>query len=153
MQWIGGNTIDWFPKGPLKIDARSVHIVVGLILAQVFALRLYWRLFRAPQRPILPTDRWAGLAVGMHWALLAVLAALLALGLILEGMRGDSLFNLAKLPALVGYTPAARHLIANQLTSLHALAANLILALAGLHAAAALVHHFMLKDGILRRMV
>jgi cytochrome b561 len=152
-QWIGGNTIDWFPKGPLKIDARSVHIVVGAILALVLATRLYWRFARAPRRPKFSGERFDGLAVGMHWALLAVLTALVALGLALEGLRGDSLFNLAKLPALGAYDPAARHLMANQITSLHALASNVILALAGLHAAAALVHHFLLRDGVLRRML
>ena len=35
----------------------------------------------------------------------------------------------------------------------HALAANAILIVAGLHAAAALFHHFILRDATLRRML
>src|SRR3954447_25595785 len=30
VQWIVALSIDLFPKGPLRIDARSVHIVCGL---------------------------------------------------------------------------------------------------------------------------
>ena len=28
-QWLGAQIIDWFPKGTLRVDARSMHIVCG----------------------------------------------------------------------------------------------------------------------------
>lgn len=152
LQWIGGHTIDWFPKGPLKIDARSVHILVGATLTAVLLFRLYWRAQRGERLPPAQTGVLNLLAVGVHWALYLNLAILLSLGLLLAGLRGDSLFNLAHLPALGDYAPKARHLLANQVTTLHSLAANVILYLAGFHAAAALLHHFYWKDGVLRRM-
>ena len=42
-QWLGAQTIDWFPRGPLRVDARSVHITVGVTLAALLAARVLWR--------------------------------------------------------------------------------------------------------------
>ena len=47
----------------------------------------------------------------------------------------------------------ARHLLSNRVTTWHAIAANTILILAGLHASAALAHHYLLRDGTLVRML
>ena len=151
-QWVGGRTIDWFPRGELRIDARSVHILVGAILAAAMVFRVYWKLFRAAKAPATPGDRLDAAARAAHWGLLLTVGAVAALGLILEGLRGDSLFNLARLPALGPYAPPERHATANQITDWHALAANALLVFAALHASAALVHHFILKDDVLRRM-
>jgi cytochrome b561 len=153
LQWTGGQTIDWFPKGPLKIDARSVHIALGASLAGLLLLRLYWRAVRGRRLPPAQTGPLGLLAVGTHGALILNLLVLVGLGLLLAGLRGDSLFNLVKLPALGDLSPKARHLLTDRITDLHGLAANLILALAGFHAAAALVHHLFWKDGVLRRML
>lgn len=153
LQWTGGHTIDWFPKGPLRIDARSVHIVLGASIAGLLLLRLYWRAIRGRRLPPAQTGPLGLLAVGTHWALILNLLVLVGLGLLLAGLRGDSLFNLMKLPALGDLEPKARHALANRITDLHGLAANLILALAGFHAAAALMHHLFWKDGVLRRML
>lgn len=43
LQWIGAKTIDWFPRGTLRVDARSVHITVGVLLALVLVARIVWR--------------------------------------------------------------------------------------------------------------
>ncbi len=153
LQWIGGHTIDWFPKGPLKIDARSVHIVLGASLAGLLIFRLYWRAVRGQRLPPAQSGPLGLLAVGTHGALVLNLVVLVCLGLFLAWLRGDSLFNLTKIPAFGDFAPQARHLLANQVTDLHSLAANLILVLAGFHAAAALAHHFYWKDGVLKRML
>jgi len=151
-QWIGGRTIDWFPKGPPKIDARSVHILVGAILAGLVLFRLYWRAFVGAQRPTDGTPE-ARLVKGAHWALMLLLLALVGLGLALASLRADSLFGLARIPAPAGFTPERRHLIANDFTHLHGLVANVLLGLIGLHAGAALVHRFWLRDGVMQRML
>lgn len=39
------------------------------------------------------------------------------------------------------------------LGDLHALAANVLLSIAGMHALVALFHHYVLKDGLIRRMM
>ena len=43
VQWLGAHAIDWFPKGPLRVDARSIHIVVGVVLVMALAYRVLWR--------------------------------------------------------------------------------------------------------------
>lgn len=153
LQWVGGRTIDWFPKGALRIDARSVHLFVGAGLAVAVAARGYWKLFRATRAPESLSEPLRLLAVTVHWGLLALLAGVVGLGLVLGGLRGDSLFNLFHLPALGAYAAADRHQLVEQLTDLHGLGANVLLALAGLHAAAALVHQYVFKDNLLRRMM
>ncbi len=50
-QWLGAQVIDWFPKGPLRVDARSVHIVFGALLAILIVARLVWRRTRGRELP------------------------------------------------------------------------------------------------------
>ena len=152
-QWIGGHTIDWFPRGPLRIDARSVHITAGALLVLVTGFRLYWRASSGRRLPPAAAGLLGVAARAMRWGLWIDLAALLGLGLTLAWLRGDSLYNIAHIPAFGDFQPKARHLLAERITDLHSLAANLLLALAALHAAAALLHHFAWRDGVLRRML
>ena len=64
-------------------------------------------------------------------------------------MRGDSIFGLFSVPSIAPGDRALRRLVGGW----HETAANLVLILAGLHAAAALFHHWALRDGVLRRML
>ena len=41
--WCMGETIDWFARGTPRVGARSAHITVGVLLALVRVLRLWWR--------------------------------------------------------------------------------------------------------------
>ena len=36
--WTIGQTVDFFPNGPLRIDYRSIHILLGAILAELSPL-------------------------------------------------------------------------------------------------------------------
>ena len=148
LQWLGAQTIDWFPSGWQRIDARSAHITSGLILLLLVAARVVWRATRGRRLP--PADRPAlhAVAKATHWTLYALLAGTLALGLMNVWVRGDVIWNLFTVPA---YDPANRTL-RHQVGDLHGLAANLILILAGIHAGAALVHRLVWRDGVLGRM-
>ena len=44
--WTIGQTVDFFPNGPLRIDYRSVHITLGIFLGVVLLARLAWRMMR-----------------------------------------------------------------------------------------------------------
>lgn len=152
-QWVGGQTIDWFAKGGPRIDARSVHLVLGTLLAAALIFRVQWRLRRGRRFAVDWGSLDGGAAAIMHLALYAMLVAVVALGLFNEALRGDSLFNVAHLPKLGAYGKEARHLLSNRVTTWHGIAANLLLVLAGLHATAALVHHYVVRDGTLQRML
>jgi cytochrome b561 len=147
--WTIGQTVDVFPNGPLRIDYRSVHIVLGVALGVVLFARLGWRLSRHVSLP--PLDHGMLLAVARitHWLLYALLILAVALGIANVWVRGDMIFNLFRIPAYEPNDRALVHLVGGW----HALAANAVLILAGFHAVAALFHHYILRDATLRRIL
>jgi cytochrome b561 len=147
--WMIGQTVDIFPDGPLRIDYRSVHIVLGAALGGVLFLRLSWRLVRQETLP--PIDHGLLLVAARitHWLLYALLIVTVALGFANTWMRGDTIFNEFRVPAFDPGNRALMHLIGGW----HALAANAVTIVAGVHAAAALFHHYILRDETLRRML
>src|ERR1700722_14650085 len=144
--WTIGQTVDVFPNGPLRIDYRSVHIALGVTLGLVFLARLGWRLTRRETLP--PIDRGLLLVIARitHWLLYALLIVAVGLGLAHVWVRGEVIFNLFVVPA---YDPGHRALM-RLLGGWHALAANTVVIIAGVHAAAALFHHYILRDATLR---
>lgn len=147
--WCIGQLIDDFPKGAPRIGARSVHIVLGAMLAGVLVWRLVWRI-RWSRRLPRAVAGWLGYAATCgHWALYGLLSTTVVLGLGNAWIRGDSLFGLFRIPSLApGDT-----VLKGRVEDLHAWSANALIVLAGLHAAVALVHHFVRHDGVLRRML
>lgn len=144
---------DLFPRGDPNRDlVWWFHISFGLLLFALVILRVSLRLvYGAPELPseMRPLERW--LAKIAHLLLYALLVAIPVLGILLTWFRGDALsfFGLFTIPSpFLPDRPTAGFI-----KELHELCANLILALAGLHAIAALWHHFVRKDDVLKRML
>jgi cytochrome b561 len=148
-QWLGAQTIDWFPRGPMRVDARSVHITFGVLLAALLAGLVIWRLTGGRRLPLADKGALNIVAKGTHWGLYALLAAMVLAGVFLTWTRGDNIFNLFSIPA---YDPGNKAL-PDQVQEVHATIGWLILGLAGLHAGAALVHRYFWHDGVLNRML
>ena len=148
-QWLGAQVIDYFPRGPLRVDARSVHIVLGASLAVILVFRLLWRSTQGRRLPLADHGLLNIVAKATHWGLYLLLTAMVLAGLFLAWTRGDSIFNLFSLPA---YDPADKAL-PDAVQEVHATIGYCILGLAGLHAAAALMHRFLWHDGVLNRML
>ena len=146
--WVLGQTIDWFPKVDPRVMARSAHICLGAILALVLIRRIVWRRTRGVKLPQAIPGLMGRLAIGVHHLLYLLLTCTVAIGIAAVWIRGDNLFNLFTVPAFDPANQALRH----NVVELHGLLANALLILAGLHALAALWHHFVLKDGTLKRM-
>lgn len=149
IQWLGAQTIDFFPKGPLRVDARSVHITLGLLIAAILIARIVWRLTKGRRLPLADAGALALVSKAVHWGLYALLAAMVIVGAALTWTRGDSIFNLFSIPA---FDPNA-HDLADHVQDVHAAIGWAILALAGFHASAALVHRYFWRDRILDRML
>jgi cytochrome b561 len=149
LQWVGAQVIDWFPSGWMRVDARSVHIAGGVALAAILAYRLLWRATGGRRLKLADVGLLNVVAKLTHWGLHALLTAMVLVGLFLVWARGDSIFNLFRVPQ---YIPGDRALADNVL-ELHATISWAILALAGLHASAALVHRYLWRDGVLARML
>jgi len=147
--WCLGQTIDWFPRGTARVYARSTHISVGALLGTVLLYRIWWRATAGEHLSAAGSAGLKIIAKSMHVALYVCMLATVALGMANALVRGDNLFYLFKLPAVVGNNKALRATVEDY----HACAANLLLILAGLHAAAGLVHQYILKVDVLGRML
>lgn len=147
--WFLGQTIDWFPKGNPRAIARSTHIALGLGLAVVLVRRIWWRLGGGVYLPQEGGSLLDTIASWTHKILYLLLVGTALLGIANAWIRGDTLFTVVKIPALAPGNTALRKLVEDW----HSWAADILLIVAGLHATAGLLHHYVLRDGILRRML
>lgn len=147
--WGSAQIIDDFPSGWPRVDARSTHITLGVLLVVVFVWRVLNRIGPGRKLPAADKQPLHAVAKAAHYGLYAMLAAQLTLGFLYVWLRGDNIWNLFRLPALAYGDKAFRDSVGD----LHGLLANVILIVAGLHAAAALVHHYLWRDNVLRRML
>jgi cytochrome b561 len=147
--WGIAQIIDLFPKGAPKISARSVHIIIGVLLGVVLVIRIVWRSRSGRRLP--PANRGVSgyIARTVHVALYAGLAAVIVLGMLNAWARGDSLFGLFHIPKLLPADPQLKPTV----EYLHKTFANALVILAAAHALVAAIHHFILRDGVLRRML
>lgn len=145
--WISGQTADWIPDGPVHTAYWSAHLLLGFTFAVVLACRITWRASRGRRLPAADPGLLQAFAKATHYLLYALLLTVVSLGIVNAFVRGYDLFGLVKLPQL-GELAWRR-----PITDWHGLAANLVLGLALLHAAAALVHRYLWHDGVLGRML
>jgi cytochrome b561 len=146
--WTIGQCIDFFPKGVPRMGARSTHITIGVLLALLLVVRIAWRVHSGVKLSAADAGILGRLAVGVHYLLYGLLLLVVMMGIASVWARGDTWFNWFTVPA---FDPNNKKL-AQEAVDLHGLAANTLLAVAGLHAAAAGYHHLALKDRVLRRM-
>jgi len=149
--WVVGHLIDVVPKGPSRSDVIFMHKSVGVIILVLAVARLAWRLTR--QHPALPAamPAWEQLLARLgHWALYGLMLAMPADGILMSqsGGREVSVFGLV-LPNLLGKDEGLNHLFKEGHELLGWVLAVVVIG----HAAAALRHHFILKDNVLTRML
>ena len=146
--WILGQTSDWFADGGLaNTSLWSTHVVLGFALAGILIWRIAWRSSGGRALPAADTGALQALAKATHYGLYLLLAVIVALGIVNAFVRGYSIYGLFHLPQ-VGNRAWRR-----AITQWHGLAANIAFALAGFHAAAALVHQYVLRDDLIARMM
>jgi cytochrome b561 len=151
--WALGEFDDIFPKGPARAAGLYAHITAGSGVIVILGLRLLWRAGN-PSPPAEPTVLGAWLDHVAQLAQLALYALLIAApvtGIVLQFARGDALplFGLWEIAS----PWAADRAFARTVKGLHELLANALVILAGIHAAAALIHHWVLGDRTLARML
>ncbi|MDW7552084.1 cytochrome b [Azospirillum brasilense] len=140
------------PRGPERTALMDLHRSLGVLVLALVALRMVWRAVSPP--PPMPSDTAPLLLLAAkagHLALYALMIAVPLAGVLMTQANGHpvSVFGLFTLPALVGEDKAFGH----TLEEAHEFLGTAIIVLAGLHAAAALVHQYVLKDGTLNRML
>lgn len=145
--WIIGQTADMLPRNIANGFIWPVHVVWGFALVAIVAWRIVWRHAGGADLPAANSGILGLIASASHYLLYVLLAAVLLLGVINAFVRGYDLFGLFSLPQ-IGDKAWRR-----PITHWHELAANMLLIVALLHAAAALAHHYVFRDGVLRRML
>jgi cytochrome b561 len=143
---------DDLPNGMRKLTLLARHKSFGITILALVILRLVWRrLNDTPALPdtLKPYERF--LARFTHGALYVLLFAMPLSGWMMSSARGFpvSWFGFIQLPDLV---PKSKPLYDAFLITHETLAWTLG-AVVTLHVAAALKHHFVLKDDTLRRML
>ena len=145
--WIGHE----MERSPAKIDVMTAHKSLGITLLLLVLLRLAWRIgHRAPPPPP-GSGRWEIRAAWLsHLGLY-----LLMIALPLSGWLSAStsivpwkLWWLIPWPDIAAPNQAL-HEIAEEV---HEVMVKLLIALLALHVAAALRHHFLKRNDVLRRM-
>ena len=151
VQFVMAVTWDYFAE-PTRQGMESVHISLGVLLTAVIVARLMWRAIPGHRRPAI-VEGWVKVASkSVHYLLYALLVAQAALGFAFRWAQGHavSFFGLFAIPG--PYGELARP-VRRQLHELHEYGGWAIVILAGLHAAAALYHHYALRDHVLGRML
>ncbi|MEO5332728.1 MAG: cytochrome b [Magnetococcus sp. YQC-5] len=136
---------------PLYHRALSWHRSMGVLLFGVLLFRIVWRLGQQPAPLPDPMPIWEKQAAHVtHWALYLCMFLLPATGYAVSTAdgRGVNVFGLWELPA---WLPPDRGR-ETWMGTLHLAVAILFCLLVFMHVAAAFKHHFINRDGILRRM-
>ncbi|MFJ2715277.1 cytochrome b [Pseudomonas sp. NPDC087346] len=140
------------PKGtPLRKELQALHISCGILLAVIVVCRLLWRLLKGRRLPAANQGALNILAKTAHLALYALLLSQIVLGFLLRWAQAEpfNFFGLFDVPTLISFDKSMKSVFGG----LHEQVAWAIIILAALHAIAALVHHYGLRDNTLRRML
>lgn len=151
-QFASAHIWEQFERGtPWRQGLISMHIAFGILLAAVIIARICWRsINRGKLAPAVSGLQYL-VASAVHLLLYGLLIWQVALGFTLGWAVNLplSFFGLFTIPPLLTIAPEARETIA----TLHNDVAWTIIAVAGIHAAAALLHHYVLRDHVLLRMI
>lgn len=141
---------EFWPRGSLTREGlKSWHFMLGLTIFGLVWLRIVAR-FVWPSPAPLAEPAWRKMIAKVTHLLLYVLMIAMPLaGWLILSAEGDPIpyFGL-ELPPLTSPNEA----LAGQVEELHELGGTIGYWLIGLHAAASLFHHYILKDNLLRRM-
>jgi cytochrome b561 len=151
--WLTGQFGEELPSAAQRQAGLFAHISIGLALLGFVLVRLGWRLADPPPAPEATRfGPWVARAGEFaHLLIYGLMLALPVLGIMTQFARGHdlSVFGLFEIA-----TPWTRDReFAHMLKEVHEALANGLMLLIGLHATAALVHHYVLHDRTLTRML
>ncbi|MEQ1607664.1 MAG: cytochrome b [Hyphomonadaceae bacterium] len=141
------------PRGSdMREDLKAWHFMLGLSVLGLGLMRLAFRVlvWKIPRITPEPPRYLAWLSAAAHAAIYALLVAMPVAGWLILSAEGKAIpfwgFNL---PPLV----RADEGLAKSVKALHETGGTIGYFLVGLHAAAALFHHFVMKDNTLVRIL
>lgn len=142
----------FYPKGSDPREAlKTWHFMLGMLVFLLVWLRLAARLTGSTPDIRPKPAPWQHLAAKlMHLALYALMIGMPLTGWLLLSANGKTIpFFGLELPALIGENKGTAKL----LKEIHEFVGTMGYYLIGLHALAALYHHYMMRDNTLTRML
>jgi len=142
---------EFYPKGSDPREAlKAWHFMLGLSLFVVSVPRILFAAWQqTPSITPIPPKWQTRLAKAVRLLLYVLLLAMPILGWSILSLEGKTIpFFFTKLPALW----PANEVWAERIEELHETIGNIGLFLIAIHTAAALFHHYILRDNTLRRM-
>lgn len=151
-QYLWAWRIDQTEAMRQRFELVTQHKTIGMLVLVFALLRLVWRLFHAP--PPLPRHlaQWEIWAAKLgHLALYALIFIVPLSGWFYSQAAGygDYWWGPISLPSLIEANEASEAFF----YALHELLVKLLIAVVAVHVLAALRHHFILKDDVLKRML
>ena len=151
VQFVLALTAHDLPLGRQRFEVTALHKSMGITIFMLAVLRLLWRFMnKVPPLPgtLKPYERV--LAHGTHFLLYALILVMPITGWMYSTAANFPVnwFGLIRLPNLVG----ADRELAHTLHEVHETLAKALIAVAILHVAGSLKHHFWYKDDVLKRM-
>jgi cytochrome b561 len=148
---VVGLTMGDLPTGKLKLQVFALHKSFGLTVLGITALRILWRLVERRPAPM-PGPLWQRASARLtHYGLYLLLLLVPFSGWWYNTTAGFPLkwFGLFKLPPLGEFDRALKH----QAKETHEFLFWVLAATIAVHAAAALWHHYRMRDRTLARML
>ena len=151
-QFVIGRIAEAMSLSPAKLDLFVWHKSIGLTILLLVLLRLIWRLADPPPAPPTSSPGWeTKLAAGGHYLLYLLMFAVPLSGWwISDASRVPfKAYFVMPMPDFVETNRAMQETA----EGVHEGLVTALLVVALIHVAAALRHHFLLKDDVLRRML
>ena len=137
---------------PAKLKLYSYHKWIGVTIFLLVLTRLAWRISHRPPPPPASMSAWQHSAAGIaHFFLYALTLAIPVSGWLMSSASGFQVVYLGQFP--IPDLLAKSKDMADQLKQLHEALNWLMLLVIALHVAAALKHHVVDRDDVLRRML
>jgi cytochrome b561 len=145
-----GLLVDTLPRSA-EAAFVNVHMVLGVLILALYAGRLGWRWRHKPPAADPSLGRFVDVTSRLgHVGLYALMIAVPLIGVALIFFRGRGIdFYAFQIPSPI----AANRAVSRPMKEVHEFAAYALVGLAALHAAAALWHHWVRRDNVLRRML
>jgi cytochrome b561 len=133
---------------PMRREMIMLHMGFGILLGLAVIARIVWRLI--PGRQLPPAH--SGASRAMHCLLYAFILFEFVLGFVLRWSGGEAMifFGLPIPPMGVPHVSRATN---DLIGVIHSLVGWVIIILAAGHAMAGVYHHYVVKDGVLARMI